>query len=196
LAKRVFDRLINHKAERIANGEPLRIYVHGGGEGVAGFKLALVSSDGVWFEVELNLPQGADSSDVLAAELVADAISRLNRKVQRAGASVAVSLIALASAIVRVRLHKVDVGSGAEIPSGELRCRILFDDKTLKSNEGIILFNEARGSFHADGKMVVVPLVFLWPDRLTDKFCPGARFTLWQLKKIGVGEVLELPDQS
>lgn len=72
------------------------------------------------------------------------------------------------------------------------RCPIFFGDPSEEGNDCAFLLDQAGVTLEPGGPSEVVPIKFLFPDLVVDRLHPGTRFILWEGRKIGEAEVLEV----
>ena len=98
-----------------------------------------------------------------------------------------------ADAIVRLTLRPTsDGGRKSAIPSIVYRCPVFFGDEREAANDCAFFLDEIQDKAEPGGPPVIVSIRFLAPHLVADKLRPGAKFTLWEGRDVGEGEVLEV----
>jgi len=96
-------------------------------------------------------------------------------------------------AIVRVRLFSSEQGGRqTSIPNIAYRCPVFFSEQREQANDCVFFFSQVGLSPEPGGANVDVPVMFLCPELVASLLHPGARFTLWEGRGIGEGEILEV----
>jgi hypothetical protein len=98
-----------------------------------------------------------------------------------------------ADAIVCLTLRAThEGGRKSAIPAIVYRCPVFFGDQRKEANDCAFFLDEIESKAEPGGPSVTVPVKFLALGIVANKLHPGAKFTLWEGRDVGEGEVLQV----
>lgn len=100
-------------------------------------------------------------------------------------------------AIARISLFGSDRnGRRTAIPPNRFRCPVFFGEQRKEANDCMFLLDLIGVGLDPGGAEREVPIKFLSRESVAENIRPGVRFTLWEGRDIGVGEILEVVSNS
>jgi hypothetical protein len=101
-------------------------------------------------------------------------------------------------AFARVRLFSPEAGGRSSVPPAtHYRCPVYFGEQRQDVEEVwecAFLLDQADGTLQPGGESAIVPIKFMNPVSIQNELHSGASFVLWEGRNIGVGEIVETPN--